>query len=138
MAISRDTLALLADRRSREARTLLDVGHAGGAYYLAGYAIECGLKACIAKQFRSDVIPDWAMGRIKTHKIDELVKIAGLVLELDAARRDAVFDDQWEMVITWEPERRYDPDVTRELASQMVAAVGDGENGVLRWIRTFL
>ena len=35
--------------RLREARALLGVRCWSGAYYLAGYAIECGLKACIIK-----------------------------------------------------------------------------------------
>src|SRR5919106_3680906 len=33
-------------------------GEPSGAYYLAGYAVECGLKACIAKQVRRHEFPD--------------------------------------------------------------------------------
>jgi HEPN domain-containing protein len=29
---------------------LLEAGLYAGAYYLAGYAVECALKACIAKK----------------------------------------------------------------------------------------
>ena len=38
----------LATLRLAEAKALLDAGLPDGAYYLAGYAVECGLKACIA------------------------------------------------------------------------------------------
>ncbi len=33
----------------RDAEVLLDAGQWSGAYYLAGYAVECGLKACAAE-----------------------------------------------------------------------------------------
>jgi len=39
----------LAEVRIDEAAVLLAHGKYDGAYYLAGYAVECGLKACIAK-----------------------------------------------------------------------------------------
>jgi HEPN domain-containing protein len=47
----RDFQALSATRL-REARALLKTGNPEGAYYLAGYAIECALKACVAKKTR--------------------------------------------------------------------------------------
>lgn len=37
----------LAEARLVEAKALLDVGKWDGAYYLAGYAVELALKACI-------------------------------------------------------------------------------------------
>ena len=40
----------LAETRRTEALCLLAANLFCGAYYLAGYAIECGLKACIATQ----------------------------------------------------------------------------------------
>jgi hypothetical protein len=39
----------LADLRIEDARLLLRSGRQQGAYYLCGYAVECALKACIAK-----------------------------------------------------------------------------------------
>jgi HEPN domain-containing protein len=40
----------LAEIRIKEARVLLDRKCYAGAYYLAGYAVECALKACIARK----------------------------------------------------------------------------------------
>lgn len=37
----------LAGLRIAEAKVLLDNNLYAGAYYLAGYAVECALKACI-------------------------------------------------------------------------------------------
>lgn len=39
----------LSKVRLQEARALLKMGLSDGAYYLAGYAVEFALKACIAK-----------------------------------------------------------------------------------------
>ncbi len=47
--MNRIDLQQLARARLREAEALLNAGEWSGAYYLAGYAVECGLKACIAK-----------------------------------------------------------------------------------------
>jgi hypothetical protein len=38
--------------RLTEAKSLYRLGHFSGAYHIAGYAIECAFKACIAKQTR--------------------------------------------------------------------------------------
>ena len=37
----------LANERVADARALLAARRWGGAYYLAGYAVECGLKSCV-------------------------------------------------------------------------------------------
>src|SRR5262249_32127022 len=47
----------LADVRIDEAAVLLAQGKFDGAYYLAGYAVECGLKACIARLTSQDDYP---------------------------------------------------------------------------------
>ena len=44
--------------RLKEAAALLDLGLADGAFYLAGYAVECALKVCIAKSTRRGEFPD--------------------------------------------------------------------------------
>jgi HEPN domain-containing protein len=56
--VNRKDLQFLARARLTEARALLDAGHPDGAYYLAGYAVECALKACIAKATQRHEFPD--------------------------------------------------------------------------------
>lgn len=56
--MNRSDIQILADIRVGEAKALLDLGHWPGAYYLAGYAVECALKACIAKLTKADDFPD--------------------------------------------------------------------------------
>jgi len=45
--VNRPQLRQLAEDRILDAACLLACGRPAGAYYLAGYAVECGLKACI-------------------------------------------------------------------------------------------
>ena len=56
--MNRKDLKALALTRLREAKVLLANGEYSGAYYLAGYVVECALKACIAKRTRIHDFPD--------------------------------------------------------------------------------
>lgn len=44
--MTRTELQRLAIERLADARALLTTKRWSGAFYLAGYAVECGLKAC--------------------------------------------------------------------------------------------
>ena len=48
----------LAKIRIKEAGVLLEKRCYEGAYYLVGYAVECALKACIAKQTQRFEFPE--------------------------------------------------------------------------------
>ena len=56
MGQDRTTFQQLAEPRLAEARALHADGLYSGAYYLAGYALECALKAKIAADFRENEI----------------------------------------------------------------------------------
>jgi hypothetical protein len=56
VAMNRNHFRQLAEVRIEEALVLFAQGLYDGAYYLAGYAVECGLKACIAKLTNQEVI----------------------------------------------------------------------------------
>ena len=56
--VNRQDLQSLARTRHAEAKALLRAGRSDGAYYLAGYAVECGLKACIAKATKRYDFPE--------------------------------------------------------------------------------
>ena len=51
-------LETLSETRIREAELLFNDDKFGGAYYLAGYSIECALKACICKQVKEFDFPN--------------------------------------------------------------------------------
>ena len=48
--MNRDDLQRISKLRVEEARDLRNKDFYSGAYYLLDYAVECALKACIAKQ----------------------------------------------------------------------------------------
>jgi HEPN domain-containing protein len=56
--VDRKDLQELSKVRLKEAKALLDLGMPDGAYYLAGYAVECALKACLAKGTVKYEFPD--------------------------------------------------------------------------------
>ena len=91
----------LARLRFREAKNLLENGHYEGAYYLCGYAVECALKACIAKQTRKHEFPDKnKVSSSHTHNLGVLVKLAGLESERNTkADADESFTRNWSLVI---------------------------------------
>jgi HEPN domain-containing protein len=63
-------------------------GEYSGAYYLAGYAVECALKACFAKGVKRYDFPDKdRAGKIFTHKLAELARLAKLDTDLAAATK---------------------------------------------------
>lgn len=122
--------------RLREAKALARLGMSDGAYYLAGYCVECALKACIAKLTQRHEFPNKQRALDSyDHNFRKLVKVAGLENVLhDEAQRDSAFLRHWDVVKLWSPERRYittDATTTRDL----IEAVGNRNHGVLRWIK---
>jgi len=90
IALYRKDFKALANLRVEEAGVLLANGKFHGAYYLAGYAVECALKACIAKRTKRFEFPAKPehVHRLYTHKLMELMKLADLetLLETDVQR----------------------------------------------------
>src|SRR5262245_4862095 len=85
--VTRSHLQRLAKERLREARALLAARCWSGAYYLAGYAVECGLKACIIKYLlTTDQFPGRKFSeQCWTHDLRQLFAAAGLKGSFDAA-----------------------------------------------------
>src|SRR5258708_24343248 len=76
---SETDLEALAETRLQDAILLFREGRASSAYYLAGYAVELALKACVAKAFQPNAIPDKAfVNEIYTHSLEKLLSTAGL------------------------------------------------------------
>ena len=127
----------LARLRLREARVLLKNQCFAGAYYLAGYAVECALKACIAKRTTRHEFPDRKLvNDIHTHDLKELVKLAGLSAEhVREMRTNRAFEVNWGVVKDWRPERRYTRTTSKVEARDLYGAIAARKNGVLAWIR---
>ena len=138
LAISRSELQAAAQAKLDDALLLLKSGRFSNAYYLAGYAVELGLKACIARQIAGETIPDSSLLKgVLSHEFDKLVGLAGLKSELQTAQdKDSKFATFWGLVSEWTPDSRYE--ATEVTSSQlMIAAVGNPASGVLQWIKNF-
>ena len=111
--------------RVAEATVLLDNGHFLGAYYLMGYAVECALKSCIAKQVRRYDFPDRQMVNDSfTHDLDKLLRVSGLRAELDTDRQtDADLERNWFIVKDWSEHARYATAVLEDTAKDFYQAV---------------
>ena len=134
--LNRDGLRRLSDLRAEEARLLLDNGYYSGAYYLAGYAVECALKACIAKQVQQHDFPDLRrVRRSHDHKLGNLIVVAGLDSELhQEISVNQIFSTNWKIVSAWTVDPRYE-NHSHTKAAEFLAAITDANTGVLPWIR---
>jgi HEPN domain-containing protein len=92
--MNRKELQKLSQIRIKEAKALLDQGLYDGAYYLCGYAVECALKACVAKNVKQPDFPDKKVVLDSyIHNITKLAQVAILISELSQEkRRDSQFE----------------------------------------------
>jgi hypothetical protein len=123
----------------KDAKVLLDGGQWAAAYYLAGYAIECGLKSCVLAYVEKNADIIYRARKYSencwTHDIGTRVKASGL----DAVRRaeakaNPAFAANWAHAQKWNEAMRYqfmlEPDAKRHYE-----AVTHNVNGVLPWIQ---
>jgi HEPN domain-containing protein len=135
--MNRSDLQRLAELRIKEARILLDAASSPGAYYLAGYAVECAIKACIAKQTKEYDFPDQGIvNKSWTHNLKQLLNLAELKdkLEIDM-KSNKNLDTFWAIVVNWPGEKRYELGVTQEEARNLCDAISDPADGVLQWLK---
>ncbi len=134
--MNRDDLRLLSDARVEDARALLHAGRWAAAYYLLGYAVECGLKACAARQFRQDEIPEkTVVNDFYTHSLDRLLGISGVKAELETRKSaENGFQINWNTVRDWNETSRYDHSTSEVKARDMLVAVAP-TTGVLPWLK---
>ena len=126
----------IAETRLRESKALLDAGFPDGAYYLAGYAVECALKACIAKRTQQHDFPDKKLvNDSHTHDLGKLIQLAELKVDLDIAMQgNRAMQSSWGAIQDWSETSRYERRNAQE-ASDLLQAVEDQAGGLLPWIR---
>jgi HEPN domain-containing protein len=136
--VNKAELRQLAEGRILDARCLLVGGRWSGAYYLAGYAAECGLKACIMLHVENSgaIFLDRRFSeKCWTHDLEELLKLANLkpTLDIDAAA-NAALSANWAATKDWNETSRYEQKTQPE-AEVLYHAIADDPDGVLPWIR---
>ena len=134
--MDRRDLQELSKVRLKEARALLSLGLWDGAYYLAGYAVECAIKACIAKGTQRHEFPDKRkVESSHSHNLRELIRVAGLEdARLEQASNNPDFRKNWDVVEHWSVQSRYRRH-SRESAHELLMAVGGRRHGVISWIK---
>jgi HEPN domain-containing protein len=130
----------LAERWLVDAKNRLDNHRWSAAYYLAGYAVECGLKACVLA--RVAVSPEVIFDerrfseRCWTHDLWELVKLAGLeAMRVAEMAANAALLQHWLFVKDWRETSRYET-TPHQKAKKMHKAIADKPNGVMPWVRS--
>jgi hypothetical protein len=133
--LPRKTLQKLAIAKVEDARLLFQHGRHSNSYYLYGYGIELGLKACISRQISAETIPDREiLTKILTHRIVDLVALAGLSNVLKERRTDQEFNSRWAVVAEWSEQVRYEI-IDAVTAAAMQDAVEHPVHGVLEWLK---
>jgi HEPN domain-containing protein len=136
--MNRTDLQNLAEERLGDAEALFAGQRYGGAYYLVGYAVECGLKACIAKLTRAEDFYDKDLAKkIFQHDLENLADHARLSARIEQlGKSDLAFQRNWAHVCNWDEESRYETHTKLE-AEQMIQAVRDPDHGVMQCIRQY-
>lgn len=139
IAVNRVDFQKLAKDRLADARALLGAKRWSAAYYLAGYAVECGLKACILARVGGEAEVIFADRRYSekcwTHNLVQLVELAGLMGALNAdMAANTTLSANWTIVKDWGESSRYSR--TRKIKTgALYNAIADKQHGVLRWIK---
>jgi HEPN domain-containing protein len=134
--MNRIDLQEISELRLRESKALLDAGFPEGAYYLAGYAVECALKACISRRTHEHDFPEKKLvNESHTHNLKNLLQLAELKTELDAViEADPAMESALDKVQEWSESSRYQRKTAQE-ATTLLRAIEDRKGGLLPWIR---
>jgi hypothetical protein len=135
--MNRTDLQKIADTRVEDANVLLAASRFDGADYLAGYALECALKSCIAKQIREHDFPDRKLVNDSyVHDLEKLLNISGIKqLHQEEITVNKGFESNWTIVKDWSEESRYEHSIGEPVARDFLSAVTDPMNGVLTWLK---
>ena len=135
--MNRTDLQTLSQTRLADAQALIVAGQWAGAYYLAGYAVECALKACIAKRIQQHEFPDKQLAQDSyVHDLTKLRKVAGLEGDWGAAIAAApALATNWTSITDWSERSRYSTTTTEQRARDFITACTAAPNGILTWIQ---
>ncbi|HKN76949.1 MAG TPA: HEPN domain-containing protein [Candidatus Acidoferrum sp.] len=135
--MNRTDLQQLAELRLKEANVLFAHRCFEGAYYLAGYSVECAIKACFARKTQQHDFPDKkAVDQIWKHDLEQLISAAGLEEEWDRElKSNRIFNRKWAVVKQWSEQKRYSTKISSSDARDLLSAINDSAGGVLIWLK---
>jgi len=107
--LKKQVLRQIAEARLTDAQQLFQAQRYDGAVYLCGYAIEIALKARICDTLNWPEFPEKNnefkdLASFRTHNLDILLRLSGLEAQIKQTHMG-----DWSIVMTWDPEARYQP-----------------------------
>lgn len=125
----------VAETRLRESKALLAAGFPEGAYYLAGYAVECALKACISKLTQEHDFPEKESDKYYSHDLEKLLGFAKLKDDFyQALRANPAMNTNWIIAKNWAETSRYQRKTAAD-ADGLLKAIEDQTGGLLPWVQ---
>lgn len=126
----------VAIKRRADARRLMEGGqpHSSGAVYLAGYAVECKMKAIAMEVHGVTTLRALGSklglddGAVFTHGLEALLEFLPFQ---ESFRRSLVWRDFTTQVARWRPAWRYEP---RDWETEKATAFMDAVDRVYRWL----
>lgn len=130
----RRDLIQLHEQWLTDARILLQAQRYPGAYHAGGLALECALKARIAKFIQAEEFPDRRLAQDAwEHDPTKLLKLGDLVQILDSAA--PAVQTNWATVKDWKIDSRYTHTVNSATVSAFLDALDHATDGVIIWLR---
>lgn len=109
--LNRNALQTLAEDRLEEGRILIANNRWTGSYYLTGLAVECALKACLARAVKEYDYPDKKfVNDMYQRDLEKLVVLDAALWQILQAdmKNDSKLAANWSTVKDWDDEKRYD------------------------------
>ena len=131
----RKDLLQLSQQWMGDARVLFAANRHAGAYHAGGVALECLLKAKIARQTQAEEFPDKRFAaKVWEHEPVALLALA----ELDVLMVQATpaVRANWITVKDWRVDSRYTHTVSSAIVTAFLDALDHPTDGVLSWLRT--
>jgi hypothetical protein len=105
-----------------------------GAYHAGGIALECMLKAKIAKSIQAEEFPDMEFAKAAwVHDPGKLLQLGDLVRFLDQA--SSAVKTNWATVKDWKVDSRYNRTVNPATVIAFLDALDDPKHGIVVWLR---
>jgi hypothetical protein len=118
-------LKIMAGHRLEEGQLLHDNGFFAGSVYMAGYAVEFGLKSIISKNLGVEIfgggIRREHVRSFHVHSLTTLIVLAGLQPTLDNdLANDIALNQAWSGVSTWDETKRYEFGCSQQTATDFM------------------
>lgn len=137
--MNRNQFKRIAQTRLEDARALLAKKRYSAAYYLAGYSVECALKACIARQTKRYDFPPHhriVQDNYWTHDLQKLLGQSGLSDLFHKEMDDQELWNNWNVAKGWSESARYEVQ-SPKVAKGLLDAISDPQHGVLEYIKRY-